>query len=163
MAEFRGYDSLDDMFADIKANQDAASAKMHPSQQAIGYGDHWVRFYNIKDRLIIFGYIPTKAENWTACLKAGGDMDEAVYEARATAASMENNMLFGWAYSIIEPAGELGATHRYSMWPCPVALFESAKAVGWNIDLLDLPGQAMLQALWSRYRAWVIEAEGLST
>jgi hypothetical protein len=124
---------------------EAANRNLHQKQRDIGYGDYFVRFYEVAERIVIFGRVMTEAELFDS---ESGDIEsiddpaekqEAIEEVRYTMTALrerhEEGYLYGWCHSTIEK-GELGSTHRSWMWPISKELFEAARAVEWDIDLL---------------------------
>lgn len=159
--EFRSFDSLDDAWEFMRKGEDFGNRNLHPKQQAITWGDHWVRFYDIKERFIIFGYVYTMAEVEEAEGKDIPDIpdpveqqlarDEVAYTMDTVINSHGRGLLWGWAHS--KHFTDLGSTHRFHMWPISEGLFEAAKAAGWDVDQITDPGhRAELERAWQGYR-----------
>jgi hypothetical protein len=159
--EFREFDSLEDAWEFMRKGEAYGNRNLHPKQAAITWGDHWVRFYDIADRMIIFGYIYTPDE--VEASEAEGidkitDLSERMMARAEVAESMRSirdshsrGLMWGWAYS--KHFTDLGSTHRFNMWPCSEELFEAAKAVGWDVDALTDPvHRRELERSWQEYR-----------
>jgi len=57
----------------------------------------------------------------------------------AYADSRQRGYIFGRAYSVVEPRGELGSTHVAEMWPISEAAFDEATAANWQPDSENCP------------------------
>lgn len=159
--EFREFDSLEDAWEFMRKGEDYGNRNLHPAQQAITWGDHWIRFYDVAERFIIFGYIYTEAEV-EAAESEGIDKitdpsektlarSEVVESMRVIRDSHSRGLMWGWAYS--KHFADLGSTHRFNMWPCSKDLFEAAKAVGWDVDAIEDPAhREELEGAWQGYR-----------
>jgi len=121
-------ESLEALFAEMRANEDAANAQVRPEQAALTWGDHFLRLYPMGEQVLaIFGRIPS-AEEFERSEGSDG-------LARHTEI-MERGYRFAWCHSIIEPEGEPGDTHVVTVWPITEAQFAEAKAVGWDPERL---------------------------
>src|SRR5690349_18046801 len=137
------------MAAAIRRNREAASAGLAPAQADLTYGSRWIRFW---DKLVIFGTVPTLMEVGLAEQELGADPDEVAYTiSRVEVNLTENDLLYGTCYSVIEPTGEIGNTHKSSVWPIEDSLFEAARNVTWNPALL--PPSALLE-VYEAMAAW---------
>lgn len=63
-----------------------------------------------------------------------GDREAYDYTCKALRASRERGYIFGQAYSIVCPDGELGSTHVSQMWPISKEAFEEARTLNWKLD-----------------------------
>lgn len=156
--EIREYDSLEDAFEDMRKATEWANAHLAEAQRQVTWGSHWVRFYDIPGRILIFGKVDTLAEvrrGEESTVQPGEDPAEVKaeieYSLRSLAERHENGYLYGQAYSIITPDGEYGDTHRANLWPIPAATFEAARSAGWQMDALDINAR---HAIAAAYAAW---------
>jgi hypothetical protein len=154
MTEFMEFESWEDAVSFMAEQTDRANERLAPEQVAVTYGDCWVRFYDIAARTLIFGRITT-LDYWDEKIATakGEDRQEWMDEKVSVAESHERGYMYGKAYSVIEPDGEWGSTHRANLWPIPEWLFEQARAAGWRMDDLDEQGKDGLSQVWLAYRA----------
>lgn len=148
------FESLDEMVAWQQQQTASANANLAPEQAAITWGDHWVRF-DPASMTVIFGTI-WELSYWDGKIaeaEPGEDRDEWVWEKDSVIASHVNGYLFGRAYSIIEPDGELGSTHRANMWPITPECFEAAEQAGWRLNDIKAPYENELRAAYDGWRA----------
>lgn len=125
------FDNTDDMFAAISRGVEQAKARATPAQNAITYGDYWMRAW---EDILIFGYIYTREEMDAAEVKLGATQEELEYEHQVYDRSYADGFRFGRAYSVIEPDGELGDTHVSDMVKITKEEFESAKSLNWDFE-----------------------------
>lgn len=142
----QGFDTPEAMFQAIRDGVEQAKAAATPRQNAITYGDHWMRVASIYgDRLLIAGRISTleelaeSAERFIQRDIADGVPEEetraeAKAEADALLESYAEGFRFGYAYSAVEPDGELGDTHVCSMIPISAENFAAIKEAHYDLD-----------------------------
>lgn len=147
-----GFDNFDDMLAFMAENERVANTKIDDTQRAITYGQHWVRFYDIPGRILIFGRVMPLAEIEANETRLGAEPAEVHAVLESTKDMHERGYVWGYAYSVIEVAGELGNTHRSEIVPCPEEVFNEAKAVGWNVDHLQPEWKARVEELYQQWR-----------
>jgi hypothetical protein len=123
------FDSHEEMLDRIAQGVEAAKSRATPRQNAITYGDYWMRAW---DDIMIFGYIYTKEEMDAIEIKLGASQEELEYEHRVYDRSYRDGFRFGKAYSVIEPNGELGDTHVCDMIKITKEEFYAAKALNWS-------------------------------
>ena len=139
------FDDTDEMFAAINRGVEAAKKRATAKQNAISYGDYWLRAY---EDILIFGHITPEKDLWAAEVELGASEEEIEGERAMMAASYADGFRFGRAYSIVCPEGELGDTHVCDMIPITEEEFEESKDLHWipeeidklpwfNISLLD--------------------------
>lgn len=165
------FDSWEEMWERLTAATAAANAVLAPKQRTIGYGSNFVRFYRPDERLVIFGHVMTETEVHEAESRGIENIvdpiekQQAIEEVRYTMNHLreryEEGYLYGWCYSIVEVGGELGSTHRSWMWPITRELFESARAVGWNIDRLHPNQKVLLEQAYAENVAHVRSTLGI--
>jgi hypothetical protein len=134
--EFREFGSLDEMFEFMKANEDAANASLTPQQRSLDWGSYWV---SPQEDFVIFGYCYTyeqQAMSERYAYHHGGELNEEEeaefeYTMRRSRENHEAGRMFGTAFSVIEPTGELGTTHKAAAWPISADQFVSALLTGW--------------------------------
>lgn len=156
MSEPRFETDLETMLTNMRKAEEQANSSLAPEQEAVVYGDYWVRF--LPDRLVIFGYVMPRDE-FLASERALADPADAAYAEMEMAGitdhhdqSYARGYRFGWCYSTVEPTGEPGSTHIANVWPISQDTYEQAKAVGWQIDLLPPDGKMELEAAYQGYR-----------
>jgi hypothetical protein len=128
----------------IRAQADAA-ANMHPAQAAISWGDHWVRFIDISNRVVEFGRVFTRDEVRESEIEAGATSIEARRAVQECAIGMEKGYLYGHAASFLYPSGEVGYSHKSVVWPIEEATYNAAAEVNWQIDRMPVSQKINLQ------------------
>ncbi len=148
-----GFDSFDDMQRFLTDAEEAANRRVSDPQREISYGNLWLRFHDPLGRVVIFGRVHTLEEIKAKEVELGASLGEATQVVRHTQQMNERGYVFGTCWSIIEPRGELGNTHRSEIWYCPPAVFEEAKAHEWNVDSVSEWAKDALEALYQQWRA----------
>jgi hypothetical protein len=141
------------MYDFMHANEEAANKTLAPEQKAVTYGDYWCRFYQLRDRIVIFGQV-TPLSYWDEKITNAADNEEQQewqWEKEQIEGSHERGYVFGWAWSVLEPEGEPGSTHQANLWPITPALFEAARDAEWKID--DLTG-VHRESMETVYQVW---------
>lgn len=133
---FQSFDSTEEMFASIRRGILTAKDRATPEQNAITYGDYWMRIW---EDFLIFGYIDQPEDLDAAERLLGASEDELAWEHETSSQAYNNGFRFGKAYSVIVPEGELGDTHVSEMTKITKEEFEEAKSLNWGEDILDLP------------------------
>ena len=151
---FKQFDSFGDAVDFMRKATDAANETLAVEQRAVTWGSYWIRFVP-EDQLMVFGHVYTKHELLEGEYKAGSDLPELRETLQAMVANHDRGYMFGPAYSVIEPEGELGDTHRANLWPITRSQFLEAQSVGW------VPGRVpglytWLSAAYEAYRAHVL-------
>lgn len=132
-----GFDSIDDALRFMGRATGRANRSLTPEQRSLTWGSYWVRFH--AGELMIFGYVQTPDEVEAAERGCYGDTlaEEEAAELRWAMKSVHERhgrgYLFGRCYSVVEPDGELGDTHRASAWPITAETFEAARVAGWDV------------------------------
>lgn len=159
------FDSMDELFADMARRTDQANKNLAPEQKGLDWGSHWIQFM-VSDGgrdgapLIIVGRCHTTSEVYAAERAAMGPFTEdnasecaaeLVDTISTIIGSHENGYLFGTAYSTVEPDGELGSTHRSSVWPLSSRAFEALHSNGWRLGGLPPTVVDELKLAWGRY------------
>jgi hypothetical protein len=161
----RGYTSLDAMLADMARATDQANAHLADEQRALTFGDYWVNC----DTLIrlgfpVFGHVVPLEEAVAKEASYYSSDEDAQSEGFASVedmkrhkrefwkANLERGYMFGPGYSVAEPEGEFGDTHRAHVWPISKEAFEAARAAKW--DAASLNGLDVLVAFssWCTHR-----------
>lgn len=137
--EFREFADLEEMFNAMERGTQAAIAAASPEQNAITYGDYFIRPYLEYD-LLIFGYIMTEEELYSSSAYEGVEQAEIDYEKSSAKRNYDRGYRFGRAYSVAVVDGELGDTHVSTMIPITKENFEAAKAVNWDADEIAQQG-----------------------
>ena len=160
--QFESFDSVEDMFAAMQANEEAANATLAPEQQALTWGSHFVNFIPAQE-IVVFGYCFTKEEAFQSEYDASPPEEREAGWPQETvnhlASSLARGYLFGRCYSVIEPEGELGSTHKSQAWPIAPGLFQLAQRVGWRIDRLDPLALAALDNAYQARRAHALRQQ----
>ena len=134
MQHIQFFDNTDDMFDAISRGVESAKARATEKQNAITYGDYWMRMW---EGFLIFGYIQTREELDAEERRLGASEEELESEHEAMDYSYSNGFRFGRAYSIIESEGELGDTHVSDMIPITKEEFEQAKECFWSLEAVQ--------------------------
>jgi hypothetical protein len=133
------FDSDEEMFARIEEGVLAAKARATPRQNAITYGDYWMRIWP-EGQLLIFGYVTPMDELDAEERRLGATEEEIEEEHETLKYSYNNGFRFGRAYSAWEQEGELGDTHVSTMIPITKEEFEQAREAKWSREeIRNLP------------------------
>lgn len=130
-------------------------ADLAPSQAALTWGSNWVRWLNLDARppLVEFGYVLSAQQ--VADLEP-----ESPQAAELVAARLAQGYLFGMAFSLLSPEGELDTTPKAYVWPIEGRLFTWAEAAGWNVNDLDEAGRFLLNLAFQSHRLhWLGQQE----
>lgn len=133
------YDSWDEMVADQQAKEEAANARITPTQQAITYGDYVANVSSIEQVGLVFGHLQTLEEcrawheSYYARTGAWEDdgfasLQEAVEDAvERLAESHERGYLYSsnW-FSASFMEGEPGDAHRSVLVPISQTIYDFA-------------------------------------
>jgi hypothetical protein len=145
-AEFREFDSLEEMRDWMRRQTAAANERTSDRQKAITFGDHWMRFIP-QHQLVVFGRVEPLED------LAGVEDPPTIDHIRE---NLGRGYLFGRAYSTWEPDGEWGDTHTYNVWPCTPELFEAAQEAGWDITRLEPVFGMQVNTAYREYREWIL-------
>lgn len=158
MTSFKSFSSFEEAAEFMAKATDAANASLAPEQAAITYGSTWARFDHLaSDQLLIVGKVDTLDEIKAAEWATVGDEDDAPedlaeeieYEINRLAENHERGYMFGRAYSVYEPRGEFGDTHRANMWPIPESTFTACvEAFSNGAAIAQVPGLADAYTAW---------------
>lgn len=152
------FDSLDEAFNHMRRSEALANAGLHDKQRAVTYGSCWVRFYDIPNRVLVFGKVMTPevfaAEESVAAANSDhpmspAELDHALLRLRERA---ERGYLYGRCYSVIEPGGEFGDTHQANLWPISEDLYNAAQDAGWRMDDLVIDAKLELSLAFAQWR-----------
>lgn len=148
MSEFMSFNSIEEMQDWMAQRTIEANENLAPEQEAITYGTPWVNFSALgqTDALCV-GIVMTEE----AYLADGGDVED--WEGGSIQEGHDRGYMFGRAYSKWLPEGELGDTHRASMWPIPEDLYAALEAVQWDHYGLAVEHKILLQILFDEWRA----------
>lgn len=135
--EIKEYESLDEMFEDIKKDLEAADTAAKDWQKELRVGDY---VYREAQGLAIYGEILDPLHYWiekgirtiadaTCRLDAEG---RAEYAYEAEQATKLGNHRYGRWYSAACPEGEYGSAHVATVWEkISRGVFERAGTAGW--------------------------------
>jgi len=132
MTHVKGFASFEDALKFMADATDAANKNLAPEQRAITWGSYWLRFAP-EYHCVIFGRVMPMEELIDSEREAGAEPEELDYTREHYTEQHERGYLFGYAYSVMEPRGELGDTHRANMWPITQEQFEHAKDAEWEL------------------------------
>ena len=152
----RTFDNIEEALEAMRTATDQANSTLHPIQRAVTYGDYWVRFFDLENRILIWGFIEPMESVLAdeAALAEDGDDGPSQQEVREhVQGNHDRGYMYGKAYSVIEPEGEWGDTHRAHMWPISEELFMAAKGVDWRMDDLDYLARQGLEQAYEGWRA----------
>lgn len=158
---FVSFNSIEEGVEFMRKQEEEANKHVHPKQRAVTWGDCWIRFL-VQYDIIIFGKALDADYYQQMIDKAVDEEDKAEweFERKQVTDAWERGYVYGWAWSIIEPAGEPGSTHMVNLWPIPEALFEKAKAVGWIAHDLDDDTKEEINGIYQEYREHVLSEAG---
>jgi len=142
----------EEMLQHLRQASTEAFESMHPAQAAITFGDCWVQFHDIANRHLIFGRVMPLADVLAGEIEAGATKHEAQGTVRQTVRDLAAGYMYGRAHDRYNVEGELGQTHKASVWPIEEALFNSCAEVNWQMDLLPLSQKLNLQIAFSSLR-----------
>ena len=131
MTFFREFDSMEEMQRFLAEQTRLANESLSEEQRAITYGDYWVR---TDYEFLIFGYINTLDELDESSRRLGADEEEIAYERAMIADAHARGYMYGKAYSVVEPDGEWGSTHRVSMQKVSKQTFDRMRELGWTLE-----------------------------
>ena len=130
---FQLFNSFDDAMASMRKAEEEANKRVTPEQADIGYGDYWMRVWQgFGETVKVYGYIQTLEESLAQEKECGADEEELRMTEDMLTDSYIRGYRFGYAYSAIEPEGELGSTHISQMIKISKEDFEAAKERGWR-------------------------------
>lgn len=143
-AAYRTFDELEAMHRETSRLTEAANRHLAIAQMLIDYDSYWVRFYQPTEGkpLVIFGHVFTAEQ-------AAEDEDEVVIETLKR--QHERGFMYSEAFSVVAPGGELGSTHRASLWPISVRLFADAQKVIWRHQTLPVNTAAELADVYTNW------------
>lgn len=153
MVHIETYDSPEEMREALRQRAAHALAGLHSAQAALTFGDTWVRFVDIDNRLIEFGRIATENEIRVSEMRAGAQAEDAEGVVETARAELDEGYMYGIAYSLLNTGGEWGTTHKAHVWPIEDRLFRMAEEVEWKIDHLDDAGRILLELAFRQQRA----------
>lgn len=123
------FDSVEEMLASMKRDEDRANAEAHPQQHSIGFGEYVVR---PMPELLVWGYVQERDER---------NEGEDEYTITNLDYSHERGYRTGMWYSEVVPEGEPGSAHVVTLWRIRKEEFEEAKALEWSV-------RAIVQQPW---------------
>lgn len=130
-----GFDNITEAFAQMRAMEEEANARVVPRQRQIDWGSYFIRPQESLG-LIVFAYCETEEEIVAGERRYGASLDEASRTLETLQDSHERGYRYGRHYSLIEPEGELGSTHIVKCWPITEEQFHQAKELGWDARLI---------------------------
>lgn len=157
MVKVLSFPNPEAMQAYLASAKDAAAKGLHVLQHSITYGEHWVRFAG---PIVEFGRVATLTEVGVAEVRAGASSAEASQVVAETEAKHLEHLMYGDAYSVLGPEGEVGYTHKAHVWPIDEVVFEAAREAGWDVTKMDTEHQLTLSLA---YRAWFAHTQPTGT
>jgi len=156
----RTIDDIGAFFEEQRLATEDANSKICDRQKAITFGSYWVRFHVMPPGIVIViaGRVTTIEDFKTVEIEAGGSEEELEETLPQLQSRHDDGYMFGRAYSVLEPEGEYGSTHRSVMWPIDKSLYDALKANSWDFTNLDDWEAAHLEDAYQSYRSWMIAA-----
>ena len=151
------YENFESMHQRLTELTKEANDGLAPAQRLVTYGDHWVRFWDMRQRLVIFGHVHTPEEIRRDEELHGAPENEIDYMLGETERRHRDGFMYGLCRSRWYPEGEWGDTHRGNLWPVDKDTYDEALAVGCDIDHLGEHGRFALQEAWTGYLGHVKE------
>lgn len=136
---FVSYDNLDEMMDDLARAERMANASILPRQArhlaaAIDNPTRWFRMWG---DVLIVGESQSIKHQAERELELGGDEEgDYDYQYAKFLERHQRGYLFGPAYSVITPEGELGSTHVSQVVWCDPDVFDVCKQHGWSLERL---------------------------
>jgi len=163
----REFGSMDEAFAYMADAEQQANQAISPEQAALDWGSYFVNF-DVHSQLVIFGHCWTEDEvrrgERGAMRTMGDDPDqdpESIAELEQTMRGVvdahRRGYLFGMHYSLVEPDGEIGSTHKSVAWPIDKTLFDAAQAVGWDPARLSMEYLRTLMETYKARNDWAVQ------
>lgn len=146
------FDNLEDMFAAMAKATYEANDAICDAQRAVTYGSCWARFA-VDLGIIVFGQVMTLEEVAAGERKVGSTETEIAASLIILQENHQRGYMFGRAYSVWEPGGELGDTHRANLWPITKPEYEAARLAEWHPARI---GGDWLHEAYMDYRAWAL-------
>lgn len=153
MVHVEAFNSTEEMVEYLRANSKTALDGLHPVQAALTYGDHWVQFYDLDKRIIIFGRVVPLEEVALNELHDGADWDSTLATVMTFDGNLSNGMMYAESFSIEEVVGSYGNTHKAHAWPIEERLFDMAKEVEWDITKFDDTARVLLNIAFAGMKA----------
>lgn len=150
-----GFSSPEEMRDYLRQAAERAHMGLHIAQDRLTYDDCWVQFYDLANRLVIFGHISTLDQVRAGEVAAGATTEEVDWVVESVEKDLGFGYMYGMAYSTFEPKGEVGTTHKAHAWPIERSLFDAAEQVGWNIDRLPQWAKINLEVAYREMRGHV--------
>lgn len=138
-------DDLQTLIDQVRVMTEGMNRTLSAEQRTVTFGSYWARFYDVRARIVIFGYVDSLAAMEESERRLGADDAEATYIRAETERRHHDGFMYGMCYSTIDPTGEWGFTHRSELWPISEELFEKYRAVGWDVDHPDLPWETKVE------------------
>jgi hypothetical protein len=128
-----GHESLDEMFDEMERAEQVANSLTTPRQKrhlAAAF-ENPTRWFRVADDLLIVGETTPVAAQAAREVECGAtDLD---YEYARFAEQHARGYIYGTAYSVIVPDGELGSTHVSQVVWCDPDVFDVLKQYGWSL------------------------------
>lgn len=137
---------------------------MHPTQQALTYGDYWVQFHDLDKNEVYFGYIPTLDQVRLYAARGRAEpraQDAADAYVAKVARDAQDHVLCSKVHTRWTPDGEvMSGIHKAHVWPIEERLFFMAFAADFDITRLDDDGRVLLDLAFRQQRAHVLPKWG---
>lgn len=135
----------------IRAKTDALMG-MHPLQSRLTYGDYWVRFVDLANKIVEFGHVASLQQVADQAIDSGATTEQAADEVDQAELLNVEGFLTGYAYSPYNRNGEWGVTHKSNVWPIEESLFLQAGECNYHLELLPISGKINLEVAFRGYR-----------
>jgi len=146
--EIISFDNMDDMMAHLSRMQEDAEAATLPKQKEIVGGTYFIRPLD-EEGFFVFGEAFSLERMEKEEIAAGGEEDEVAEMLDEEKRKQATGLMFGKCYSIVEPTGEYGTTHRATAWPITEGFFLNAKENGWRLTYPNPDGRGDLVHAWA--------------
>lgn len=141
------FGSIDEMYEQMHRHEEAALQDTLPDQiDGCSWGKYGIRMAPVnkmvqqikgidlgEEEIMIFTDIFTAEQLEEMELEAGASEAEAMEFSQRKHELYDRGYRSGMHYSIVEPEGELGDAHVFTMWPITKDDFAWAKAHGWKL------------------------------
>lgn len=122
--------------------------QLHKQQESIDFDSHFVTFTTDHT---VFGRVPSRIEFMAAEVLSGLGEEEAIKATAKVERLMDHGVLWADLHSTDTPTGETASINKITAWPISEEVFEEARRVVWNIELMDGPH---MQEVLDAHEAW---------
>lgn len=135
--QFIEFESPEQMRDYLERQGQAAAKGIHAMQESIGFGSHWVQFYDIVETHFIFGRVLSEGDILRYERKGDATWDEAAAAVRKARAEQEAGVLLSLAFDREHPEGDLCSTHKSHVWPIDKSVYDEAVRAGGVVSEME--------------------------